>query len=103
MAGVRYRVTLPDGIALPLESLVAAFLEQETCPYVRAKKGGTQEFDLREGLQAIVAQGNTLELVIDRAKPLEYVAAITGLTLPELGDCSIEKLEVIFKDSSLSI
>lgn len=103
MEAVRYRVTLPDEISLPLENLTAAFLARETFPYLRAKKGGNQEFDLREGLQSIVVQENALELVIDRAKPLEYVAAITGLPLPDLRDCSIEKLDVLFKDSSLSI
>jgi radical SAM family uncharacterized protein/radical SAM-linked protein len=103
MDAVRYRVTLPNEISLPLEELANAFLARDTFPYVRAKKGGDQEFDLRAGLRSITARENSLELVIDRAKPLEYVAAITGLTLPELGDCRIEKLDVLFKDSSLSI
>jgi radical SAM-linked protein len=103
MEGVRYRVSLPDEVSLPLENLTAAFLARETFPYLRSKKGGDQEFDLREGLRSIVVKDNSLELVIDRAKPLEYVAAITGLPLPELRDCSIEKLDVLFKDSPLSI
>jgi len=103
MDGVRYRVTLPEGMNLPLETMATGFLARDSYPYRRAKKGGDQEFDLREGLQSVTAGGNTLEMVIDRAKPLEYVAAITGLPLTELGDCSIEKLEVIFKDSSFPI
>jgi len=103
MAAVRYRVSLPEGIRLPLESLVAGFLALASYPYHRAKKGGEQEFDLRAGLQSATAGTNSLELVIDRAKPLEYVAAITGLTLDDLRDCRIEKLDVLFKDSSFPI
>ncbi|HZV80547.1 MAG TPA: TIGR03936 family radical SAM-associated protein, partial [Geobacteraceae bacterium] len=103
MAGVRYRVTMAKEISLPLEEMTARFLALDSYPYHRAKKGGEQEFDLREGLQSATPGENTLELVIDRAKPLEYVAAITGLTLNELSDCRIEKLDVIFKDSSFPI
>jgi radical SAM family uncharacterized protein/radical SAM-linked protein len=101
MAGVRYRVTLAEGMTLPLEEMATGFLSLDHYPYQRAKKGGVQEFDLREGLQSVSAGNSTLELVIDRAKPLEYVAAITGLPLSELSDCRIEKLDVIFKDLPL--
>jgi len=104
MEGVRYRVSLPQGrLDLPLDSLTARFLSLDAYPYHRTKKGGAQDFDLREGLKSVAIEDNCLELVIDRAKPLEYVTAITGIPLAELGDCSIEKLEVIFKDSSFPI
>jgi hypothetical protein len=62
------------------------------------KKNGEQDFDLRAGLRAATVDRNMLEIEIDRAKPLEYAAAITGLPLAALGDCRIEKLDVIFKD-----
>jgi hypothetical protein len=39
-------------------------------------------------------------MVIGRCKPLEFVSAMTGFSIKELEDCRIEKLEVIFKDSS---
>jgi len=103
MDGVRYRVSLPEGQNLPLDTLTARFLSLDAYPYHRTKKGGAQDFDLREGLKSVSSGNNTLEMIIDRAKPLEYVAAITGIPLTELRDCSIEKLEVIFKDSSFPI
>lgn len=103
MEGVRYRVTLPEGVTLPLGTLAERFIALDAYPYRRVKKGGDQEFDLREGLKSVTAGDNTLEMVIDRAKPLEYVAAITGIRLDELGDCRIEKLDVLFKDSSFPI
>lgn len=97
---VRYRVTLPGNISLRLDNLTADFLSRETFPFRRAKKSGYQEFDLRAGLRTATTAGNALEIEIDRAKPLEYVAAITGLPLAELGECRIEKLAVIFTNST---
>jgi radical SAM-linked protein len=99
MDRVRYRVTLPTGTKLPLAAQAADFLARESFPYRRPKKGEEQLFDLRHGLQCATAEGNSLVLEIDRAKPLEYVAAITGLPPEELQECRIEKLDVIFNDS----
>ncbi len=99
MDRVRYRVTLPEVVAPQLAEQAASFLDRDTFIYRREKeKKGAQEFDLRQGLHALFVDGTLLELEIDRAKPLEYVAAITGLTLARLADCRIEKLAVIFKD-----
>jgi len=103
MESVRYRVTLPATAEQPLDAMINRFLALDSYPYRRAKKGGDQDFDLRAGLKSALAVDEGLELVIDRAKPLEYVAAITGLPLDELGECSIEKLAVNFKDTSLPI
>jgi radical SAM-linked protein len=101
MTRVRYRVSLPEGSSPAFPEQAAAFLALATFPYCREKqKGGVQEFDLRQGLHSLTITGRDLELEIDRAKPLEYVAAITGLSLAQLADCRIAKLEVIFKDSS---
>ena len=83
----------------PRKESTSRFLAETSHPYSRSKKGGTQEFDLRHELHCVTAGDSALELEIGRGKPLEFVAAITGLPLAELTDCRIEKLEVIFKDS----
>ena len=59
-----------------------------------------QEFntlDLRHELVSLKGEGNILEMVISRGKPLEFAAAITGLLPEELAEARIEKLEVIFR------
>lgn len=97
---VRYRVTLPGGLAQGLEAQMAAFLALDSLPYRREKRGKVTEFDLRHEARSIdVTAAGALELVISRGKPLEFVAAITGLPLEQLADCRIEKLDCIFTDS----
>ncbi|HEY5975800.1 MAG TPA: TIGR03960 family B12-binding radical SAM protein [Geobacteraceae bacterium] len=100
MARVRYRVTVPDELAGGLPDQAAAFLALDSHPYRREKKGGAQEFDLRHELHNLTVTGTGMELEIGRGKPLEFVAAITGRSLRELGECRIEKREVIFNDPS---
>ena len=101
MERVRYRVTLPAELASGLAGEAARFLALESHPYRREKqKGAAQEFDLRRELHTLTVSGNEVEMEIGRGKPLEFVAAVTGLPLAQLADCRIEKLEVIFKDSS---
>jgi hypothetical protein len=100
MEQVRYRVTLPAALAADLPVLAERFLAMESYPYRREKKGGVQEFDLRLELYGLAVDGVALVMEIGRGKPLEFVAAVTGRPLAELTDCRIEKLEVIFKDSS---
>ena len=102
MERVRYRITLPEGTA-NLPQQVEAFLEQESHPFSRVKKSGLQEYDLRHELHCLSAAENCLTMEIGRGKPLEFVAAITGLEPDRLKECRIEKLAVIFKDSSFSI
>jgi radical SAM family uncharacterized protein/radical SAM-linked protein len=98
MERVRYRVTLPveDGLNLP--HLVERFLALETCPFRREKKGKSLELDLRQELAELTTHGNSLEMLVARGKPLEFAAAITGLTPAELADARIEKLAVVFKE-----
>ena len=96
MAGVRYRVTLPAGHGLDLPDLAARFLARESCPYRREKQGKVQEFDLRGELDSLVAAGDTLEMVVRRGKPLEFVAAVTDRAPETLAGAGIEKLEVLF-------
>jgi radical SAM-linked protein len=99
MDRVRYRVTLPVEVRLDLPPLVERFLMLETLPFRREKKGKVLELDLRTELSELAATGNSLEMVVGRGKPLEFTAAITGLTVEELADARIEKLAVIFNDN----
>lgn len=98
MDKVRYRVTLPAGLDLDLPARAVSFLALESHPYHREKKGKIQDFDLRMELQDLRVSGGELEMVVGRGKPLEFAAAITGLSLEELTGAQVEKLDVIFKD-----
>lgn len=102
MDKVRYRVILPQEAARDLATRAEAFLARDTFPIQRAKKGRIQEYDLRHELAALTVDGPTLELTIGRGKPLEYAAAITGLSPEALAETRIEKLDVLFKESSIS-
>lgn len=102
MDKVRYRVILPEEIVHGLAGKAEEFLCRDSVPLRREKKGRVQEYDLRRELAELAVSGSTLELTIGRGKPLEYAAAITGLTSEELADARIEKLAVIFKDSLIS-
>ena len=97
MTAVRYRVTLPGSKGIDLPLLAERFLELETCPFRREKRGKTLELDLRHELVSLKGEGNILEMIISRGKPLEFAAAITGLAPEELAEARIEKLEVIFR------
>ncbi|HEX5772988.1 MAG TPA: TIGR03936 family radical SAM-associated protein, partial [Geomobilimonas sp.] len=99
MDKVLYRVTLPTGLDLDLPARAASFLALESYPYHREKKGKGQDFDLRLELQDLRVSGSVLEMVIGRGKPLEFAAAITGLSPEELRGTRIEKLEVFFNNS----
>jgi radical SAM family uncharacterized protein/radical SAM-linked protein len=103
MDRVRYRVTLPDGVALDLPQLAAGFLAKDDHPFSRSKKNGVQEYDLRHELFALETSANSLTMEIGRGKPLEFAAAVTGLDPEKLQGCRIEKLDVIFKDLSFYI
>ncbi len=98
MDRIRYRVTLPDHFAIDLPGCVAQFVARENCSFRREKKGRVTEIDLRRELHDLATSGNTLEMLVGRGKPLEFVAAITGLSAAELTGARIEKLEVIFKN-----
>ena len=98
MERVRYRVTLPEALAAELPVQAEHFLALACYPYRREKKGGAQEFDLRLELYSLTVDGSGLVMEIGRGKPLEFVAAITGLPLSALADCSIEKSAVIFRE-----
>lgn len=101
MDKVRYRIILLEEAARDLAARAEAFLARDSFPLRRAKKGRIQEYDLRHELAALTVDGPTLELTIGRGKPLEYAAAITGLSPEELADARIEKLDVLFKEFSI--
>lgn len=102
MDRVRYRVTLPENIGIiDLQSAAGQFMALDSHPFSRVKKNGEQRYDLRHELFELSVDGNSLTMVIGRGKPLEFASAITGLEIKALEDSRIEKLEVIFKDSSL--
>lgn len=95
---VRYRVTVsgvPEG---NLPEMVDAFLGRVTYPLTREKKGKKLELDLRQELQELSVDGMTLEMVIGRGKPIEFAAAITGLTPEQLAGTRIKKIDVIFSN-----
>ncbi|MCM2360032.1 MAG: TIGR03960 family B12-binding radical SAM protein [Geobacteraceae bacterium] len=98
MERVRYRVTLPEPAGLDLPLLAERFLALESWPLRREKKGKTTELDLRSELAELKGDGNSLEMLVGRGKPLEFTAAVTGLSPAELTGARIEKLAVIFKE-----
>jgi radical SAM family uncharacterized protein/radical SAM-linked protein len=98
MDKIRYRVTLPDPVCVDLNDGVARFLALESYSCQREKKGRVTELDLRRELHDLTASGKVLEMLVERGKPLEFTAAITGLSAAELAGARIEKVEVIFKN-----
>ncbi len=97
MDKVRYRVSLPEGIASDLPALAEAFLSLKTHICRREKQSKVVEIDLRQELYELHASGTVLEMVVGRGKPLEFTAAITGLPEKAVAGAKIEKLEVVFK------
>jgi hypothetical protein len=97
MEKIRYRVTLPEGLAENLPGLADAFLALETFVHRREKQSKTVEIDLRRELYDLHATSTVLEMVVGRGKPAEFAAAVTGLTEKALAGAKIEKLEVIFR------
>jgi radical SAM family uncharacterized protein/radical SAM-linked protein len=101
MERVRYRVTLADPAGLDLRACAERFLEQESWPIRREKKGKAQEIDLRHELYELKADAVSLEMLVGRGKPLEFAAAVTGLPPEELAEARIEKLEVVFRNQEI--
>ena len=97
MEKVRYRVTLPEELALDLQAKVDAFLALDSSPLKREKKGKCTEFELRHELAELKVEGRALEMVVGRGKPVEFTGAILDLPAEALKEARLEKLEVIFK------
>jgi hypothetical protein len=98
MEKIRYRVTLAEPVPCDLPAAAARFLALESCPLHREKKGKTQDFDLRRELAELKADAISLEMLVGRGKPLEFTAAVTGLSPTELIRARIEKLAVTFRE-----
>jgi radical SAM family uncharacterized protein/radical SAM-linked protein len=98
MERVRYRVTLPDPVTLDLPACAERFLALESSPFHREKRGKSLDLDLRRELAALQADATSLEMTVGRGKPLEFAAAVTGLSPAELAEARIEKLEVVFRN-----
>ena len=99
MEKVRYRVTLPEALALDLPGKIEEFLALNSSPMRREKKGKVVEFDLRHELYELSSEGCALEMVVGRGKPSEFAAAILGVTVEDLKDARLEKLEVLFAET----
>jgi radical SAM-linked protein len=93
---VRYRVTSEALVGIDLAVKAREFLALESFPWRREKRGKVVELDLRAELREVVADGYSVELLVARGKPLEFVAAIMGVPLEQLAESRIEKLEVVF-------
>lgn len=100
---VRYLVTSEALAGIDLQASAEAFLKTDSFPWHREKRGKVLDLDLRRELRDVTVSGTSLELLVGRGKPLEFVAAITGVPLDRLAGSRIEKLEVVFTpDASLN-
>ena len=99
----KYRVTLPSTLHLDLADCAERFLACDTFLCRREKKGKTTEFDLRREVTELAADGNALDIVIGRGKPLEVASAVTGLPPAALDGARIEKLAVMFTDPAAGV
>lgn len=92
----RYRIYLDSVPDDQLADLCVRFLAHDTFVIQRTKKGEVQEVDLRRETVSLGTDGQALELVAKRGKPLEFARAISGLDMLKGEDIRIEKLDVIF-------
>ncbi len=92
----RYRIYLDSIPVDQLVDLCVRFLAHDTFVIQRTKKGDVQEVDLRRETVSLGTDGQALELVAKRGKPLEFARAISGNDMLKGEDIRIEKLEVIF-------
>jgi len=92
----RYRITFSNYTAEQLNECSVRFLANDNFVIERKKKGDVQKVDLRGELLSLAVDGNSLDLVAGRGKPLEFARAITGCSELASADILIEKIEVIF-------
>lgn len=91
-----YRITVTGADPDELLQQCVQFLAQDAFVIQRTKKGQTQTVDLWGETVSLSADGQALELVARRGKPVEFVRAITGNEALTVDDLRIEKLEVVF-------
>lgn len=92
----RYSITILKASPELLQQQCVQFLAHDTFVIQRTKKGLTQTVDLRGETVSLRADGQKLDLVARRGKPLEYARAITCDEALEGNDIQVEKLEVLF-------
>jgi radical SAM-linked protein len=92
----RYRITIVSADQSELLKQCVQFLAHDTFVIQRSKKGQTQTVDLRGETVSLRADGQTLELVAKRGKPVEFARAITGNEALQGDDIQVQKLDVIF-------
>ncbi len=91
-----YRITIESIAAERLAEMCVQFLAQTSFVIQRIKKGDVREVDLRGETVSLTTDGQTLNLVAKRGKPLEFARAITANNELKGEDIRVEKLEVIF-------
>ncbi|MSN25069.1 MAG: TIGR03960 family B12-binding radical SAM protein [Geobacter sp.] len=91
-----YLITIESIAAERLAEMCVQFLAQPSFVIQRIKKGDVREVDLRGETVSLTTDGQTLNLVAKRGKPLEFARAITANNELKGEDIRVEKLEVIF-------
>ena len=92
----RYRITFAGADPAELLKQCVQFLAHDVFVIQRTKKGQTTTIDLRGETVSLSADGQAVELVARRGKPVEFARAITGNEALQGDDIHVEKLEVIF-------
>jgi len=92
----RYRITIVNADADALREQCVQFLAHDSFVIQRTKKGQTTTVDLRGETVSLAADGQAVELVAKRGKPVEFARAITGNEALQGDDIQVEKLEVLF-------
>ena len=92
----RYRITIANADPDELPKQCVQFLAHDSFVIQRTKKGQTQTVDLRNETVSLSADGQAVELVAKRGKPVEFARAVTGDETLQGDDIQVEKLEVIF-------
>jgi radical SAM-linked protein len=92
----RYRITVANADPNELLKQCVQFLAQDTFVIQRTKKGQTKAVDLRGETVSLTADGQAVELVAKRGKPVEFARAITADETLQGDNIRVEKLEVIF-------
>ncbi|MHB8057713.1 MAG: TIGR03960 family B12-binding radical SAM protein [Desulfuromonadaceae bacterium] len=91
-----YRILIAGADPVRLSEQCVQFMAQDAFVIQRTKKGQTTTVDLRGETVALSADGQTLELVAKRGKPVEFARAITADNELQGDDIQVEKLAVIF-------
>ncbi len=92
----RYRITVGNADPNELLKQCVQFLAQDSFVIYRTKKGQTKAVDLRGETVSLSADGQVVDLVAKRGKPVEFARAITTDETLQGDDIRVEKLEVIF-------